>query len=318
MARRPRIHLDGGLYHVIFRGNGGEPVFFTDDDRFRFYLLLQEGTCRFGYHIHAFCLMTNHIHLALQVSDIPLSRGMQNLSFRYTRWINWRKKRTGHLFQGRYKAVLIDSDDYLLELVRYIHLNPVRAGMVEVAEQHPWSGHLAYLGKENLPWLTTGPVLEQFGRTVAKGRTGYKNFVLDGLGEAHRPEFHGKGEVDSRLLGSDSFVDKCLSDLEERPLHLTAHNIITKVCRAYAIEETELKTHSQGRIVSEARAVVGWLARELGCATLSEMARLVNRDVGSVSSAVRRLSERMQENPELTDRVRIVKDELEQLNNFEA
>lgn len=76
---------------------------------------------RFGYHIHAFCLMTNHIHLALQVSDI-LSRGMQNLSFRYTRWINWRKKRTGHLFQGRYKAVLIDSDDYLLELVRYIHL----------------------------------------------------------------------------------------------------------------------------------------------------------------------------------------------------
>ncbi|ABQ27057.1 transposase [Geotalea uraniireducens] len=98
MARKPRIHLPGGLYHVIFRSNGGQPVFLTEDDRYRFYLLLQEGTCRFGYRVHAFCLMTNHIHIALQAGDIPLSRGMHNLSFRYTRWINWREKRTGHLF----------------------------------------------------------------------------------------------------------------------------------------------------------------------------------------------------------------------------
>lgn len=110
MARKPRIHLSGGLYHVIFRGNGGQSVFLNDEDRYRFYLLLQEGTCRFGYRVHAFCLMTNHIHLVLQVSETPLSRGMQNLSFRFTKWINWRQKRTGHLFQGRYKAVLVDGD----------------------------------------------------------------------------------------------------------------------------------------------------------------------------------------------------------------
>ncbi len=172
MARKPRIHLPGGLYHVIFRGNGGQDVFLTAADRFRFYLLLQEGACRFGYRIHAFCLMTNHIHLALQASNIPLSRSMQNLSFRFTRWINWREKRTGHLFQGRYKAVLVDGDSYLLELVRYLHLNPVRAGMVANPEEYPWSGHRAYLGLEKLPWLTTDWTLAQFGKSVAQGAHG--------------------------------------------------------------------------------------------------------------------------------------------------
>ncbi len=98
MALKARIHIPGGLYHVIFRGNGGAPVFFSDEDRYRFYLLLNEGTCRFGYRVHAFCLLGNHIHLALQAGDLPLSRGIQNLSFRYTRWINYQKKRTGHLF----------------------------------------------------------------------------------------------------------------------------------------------------------------------------------------------------------------------------
>lgn len=311
MARKPRIHLPGGLYHVIFRGNGGQPVFLVDDDRFRFYLLLQEGTIRFGYRVHAFCLMTNHIHLAIQVGDIPLSRGMQNLSFRYTRWINWREKKTGHLFQGRYKAVLVDGDRYLLELIRYIHLNPVRAGMVEAPEEYPWSGHRAYLGKEVLPWLTTDWMLGQFGKSAAKARDRYISFMRDGLGEEHRPEFHGKGGEDSRLLGDDSFVDKCLSDSDDIPLRLTAREIVEKVCRVYDLEEAELKTQSQSRNISEARAVAAWLARELGCATLSEVAKLVNRDVGSISSAVRRLSTRMQQTRDIAERMQSLKAELE-------
>ncbi|MDA8427684.1 MAG: transposase [Geobacteraceae bacterium] len=311
MARKPRIHLPGGLYHVILRGNGGQPVFLTDDDRYRFYLLLQEGTCRFGYRVHAFCLMTNHIHLALQAGNIPLSRGMQNLSFRYTRWINWREKRTGHLFQGRYKAVLVDGDSYLLELVRYIHLNPVRAGMVNAPEDYPWSSHRAYLGKELFPWLTTEWMLEQFGKSAAKARAGYRAFVLDGLGEEHRPEFHGGGE-DSRLLGDYSFVDSCLSGSGSMPVRITVQEIADKVCLAYKIDEARLKALSQQRVASEARAVVGWLTMELRCATLSEVARFVNRDVGTISSSVRRLSYRMQETPELADRVRSLKAALEE------
>jgi len=181
-------------------------VFLGNDDRF--YLLLQEGTIRFGYRIHAFCLMTNHLHLALQCGDTPLPRAMQNLSFRHTRWINWRNNRTSHLFQGRYKAVLVDSDGYLLELVRYIRMNPVRAGMAKMPDAYRWSSHHAYLGKEFLPWLTTDEVLSRFGTAESRARAGYASFLFDGLGEGHRPEFHGKGETDSRLLGDDHFLEK--------------------------------------------------------------------------------------------------------------
>jgi putative transposase len=100
MARKPRIAYPGALYHVILRGNDGQTIFFDDKDRTRFYLLLQEGIERFGHRVHGFCLMTNHVHLAIQMGEIPLSRILQNLSFRYTRWVNWRQKRSGHLFQG--------------------------------------------------------------------------------------------------------------------------------------------------------------------------------------------------------------------------
>ena len=107
MARKQRVHYPAALYHVIIRGNARQEIFFDDVDRSRFYLLIQEGLERYEHRIHAFCLMTNHIHLAIQVGDMPLSRIMQNISFRYTQWINWWYKRSGHLFQGRFKAVLV-------------------------------------------------------------------------------------------------------------------------------------------------------------------------------------------------------------------
>jgi len=151
MARKPRIHIPGGVYHVMLRGNGGQDIVFCDEDRYHLYLLVQEGVGRFGYRVHGFCWMTNHLHLAVQVGEIALSRCMQNLAFRYTRWINRRERRMGHLFQGRYQAVLVERDSYLLELVRYIHLNPVRTGMVKAPRDYPWSGHRAYLGEEVIP-----------------------------------------------------------------------------------------------------------------------------------------------------------------------
>jgi REP element-mobilizing transposase RayT len=170
MARKPRVHYPGALYHAILRGNSGQTIFFDDNDRTRFYLLIQEGVERFGHRIHAFCLMTNHVHLAIQIADISLSRILQNLSFRYTRWVNWRQGKTGHLFQGRYKAVLIDADTYLQELTRYIHLNPVRAGMVRETEKYPWSSYRAYLGLETIPWLSTDWVLSQFSKRLSVAR----------------------------------------------------------------------------------------------------------------------------------------------------
>ena len=204
----------------------------------------------------------------------------------------------------------MDGDSYLLEMVRYIHLNPVRAGMVTRPEDYPWSSHRAYLGKEILPWLTTDWTLAQFGKSVAKARAAYLAFVLDGLGEERRPDFHGAG-ADSRLLGDDSFMDKCLSGSEGIPLRVTAQQIIDKVCLAYNFDISVLKAKSQQRIASEARAMAGWLARESGSVTLSDVAKLVNRDVGSISSSVRRLTDRIQEDPELARRMMSLKAEIE-------
>ncbi|MCP4307705.1 MAG: transposase [bacterium] len=209
MARKPRLHVPGGLYHVMLGGNGGQDVFYDEEDRYHLYLLIQQGVERYGHRIHAFCCMTNHIHLAIQVAEDPLSGIMQNLSFRYTRWINKKQARTGHLFQGRYKAILVDAHTYLLELVRYIHLNPVRAGMVEKPEDYAWSGHRAYMGIETLPWLETDWVLSQFAKRLTTCRKRYAVFVKEGIEEGYRQEFHHGGE-DGRVLADDRFLEQVL------------------------------------------------------------------------------------------------------------
>jgi len=155
-------------------------------------------------------------------------------------------------------------------------------------------------------------MLGQFSASTAQAKNvRYRDFVLDGLGEKHRPEFHG-GPEDSRLLGNDCFMEKCLSRSGEAliPVRM-AREITDRVCAAYAIDATRITGPSQERMASEARAVVGWLARELGCATLTEVAKLVNRDVGSISSAVRRLSDRMRETPKLAARVKTLKTAIE-------
>jgi len=176
---------------------------------------------------------------------------------------------------------------------------------------YPWSGHWAYLGKEILPWLTTDWTFSQFGKSTGKALAAYMAFVLDGSGEGSRSDFYGAG-VDSRLLGDDSFMNKCLSASGDVPICFTAQDIVDKVCRAYNVDISVLKTKSQQRILSEARTVAGWLARESGCVTLSDIARLVNRDIGSISSSVRRLTNRIQEEPELASRVIPLKADIEE------
>ena len=138
---------------------------------------------------------------------------MQNLMLRYSTWFNKKRRRIGHLFQGRYKAILIDADAYLLELVRYIHLNPVRAKMVKLPDEHPWSGHLALLGKEVLPWFYADYVLSLFDSEVMKAAKKYGDFVYAGLSDGTRPEF-GMGTHEGRLLGDDTFADEALSHFD--------------------------------------------------------------------------------------------------------
>lgn len=287
MARKPRIHHTGACYHVILRGNARQDIFFENEDRSRFYLLMQEGMERYRHRVHAFCLMTNHIHLVVQVADVPLSRIMQNISFRYTRWANWRQDKSGHLFQGRYKAILVDADTYLLELVRYLHLNPVRAGITTDPLAYPWSSHRAYCGKETIPWLCTDFALSVFDNDTGTARKRFGEFVQDGLAEGHRPEFHGRAGADSRLLGDDSFAERILGDNEEiQPRRTGIRELALAVCRHYGASEEELsgRTHR----ASQLRAMLAWLALETEGCTLTEVARLTGRDISTLSSAARK------------------------------
>ncbi len=304
MARKPRVHFPGALYHVILRGNAGQTIFFDDQDRTRFYFLLQEGIERFGHRIHAFCLMSNHVHLAVQVGDASLSRILQNLSFRYTRWVNWRQNRWGHLFQGRYKAVLVDADVYLQQLTRYIHLNPVRAGIVKGPERYGWSGHRAYLGLETIPWMTTEWVLSQFSGQLWRARRAYGRFVVEGQGGGHQEEYHRGSEADSRILGDDTFIDQMLGRRRPKARRkLDLQKIVKEVCRDYQVKEEGLAMAGKDRQLTEIRAMVAWLMMEWGVSTLGELGRLAGRDVTTISSGVRRLRDRAKRDSKLAQRM---------------
>ena len=290
MARKPRIHFPSALYHVILRGNAGDPIFFSDQDRYHLYHIFQYAVERFDCRIHAFCLMRNHIHFVVQTGDIPLSRIMQNVSLRYTKWINYSQSRTGHLFQGRYKALLIDADAYLLELVRYIHLNPVRAGIVAATDEYPWSGHGAYLGKELLPWLTTDYVLSMFSPGAEHARKVYDSFVKDGIGEGKRKEFHS-GTCEGRILGSDSFTDEILSMVDQKSeQEYSLPEVIATVCAHFHISEELLKAAGKTRPMTEARAVAAAIVQTAPHLRLTDLTKLLGRDISALGKAAQRIA----------------------------
>jgi putative transposase len=278
----------------MLRGNGEQNIFMDAGDRTRFFLLLQESVERFEYRIHAFCLMTNHIHLALQVGQIPLSGIMQNVGFRYTQFVNRKYQRSGHLFQGRYKALLIDADSYLLELIRYIHLNPVRVGMASIPENYPWSSHASYLNlAPRPPWLTVEWALVQFADKKLSAIKRYRNFVEEGLEEGHREEFH-RGSYEGRALGDDRFVERVLSQTEEvRQVDLKLDQIIESVCAVYQLTRAELRAPGKEQPAAEARAVAAYFVRRWQSVTLSELAAFFGRDPSGLSQAARRIDRRL-------------------------
>ena len=291
MARKPRLHVAGGLYHVILRGNARQDVFFTAGDRQYFYELLAEGVARFGYRVHAFCLMTNHLHLALQAGQSSLSAGMQNLSFRYTRYLNTRLKRVGHVFQGRFKAHLVEQDRYGLALVRYIHLNPVRARMIRQAGAYAWSSQRAYLDREALPWLTTDWVLGQFGARAGAARARFAAFVEAGREDGHLEMFYG-GAADSRVVGETDFLKRVLKP-SERPVKPPAlARLVDHVCHACGLQPADLRAPGRNRQAAQARTLIAWLAVQARSCTIAEVAHYFSRAPSTMSHMVARIEKR--------------------------
>lgn len=173
------------------RGNARQAVFRSQDNYEAFIKLLEESIGLWNIRVHAFSLLPNHYHLLIETPLANLARVMRHINGVYTQWFNHRWKREGHLFRGRYKAILVEEDAYLVELVRYIHLNPVEAKLVRKPEEHPWSSHRCYLGGKPWDWLTTDRILSYFGKRLNKGRRKFHDFVMDGVPEKLAAQFAG-------------------------------------------------------------------------------------------------------------------------------
>lgn len=204
MARPLRIEFTGALYHVTARGNAREDIYNDDIDRQQFLLLLQNTVNRYDWYCHAYCLMDNHYHLLIETNSPTLSKGMKYLNGTYTQYFNRQHRRVGHVFQGRFKAILVQKNAYLLELARYIALNPVRAQMVRSAKEWRWSSYRATAGYEgNAACLTTEWILAGFDKIKSVAQQHYRDFVKAGK-EQPSPWQLLKNQI---YLGDDNFVN---------------------------------------------------------------------------------------------------------------
>lgn len=214
MARPVRLEFGGALYHVTARGDRREAIYEDEVDREHFLDVLGQVVGQFNWCCHAYCLMSNHYHLVIATPDGNLSKGMRQLNGVFTQWSNRRHHRTGHLFQGRYKAILVDADSYLLELTRYVVLNPVRAHMVDSPAKWPWSSHQAVMGEVDAPaWLESDGLLAQFGARRARAVAAYEKFVHEGM-EGEPIWRHLNRQV---FLGDDAFVAGARQRAGRRP-----------------------------------------------------------------------------------------------------
>jgi putative transposase len=203
MVRPLRLEYAGALHHVTARGDRREDIYADNEDRSAFLKLFGEVAERFNWSAHSYCLMTNHYHLVIETPDANLAAGMRQLNGVYTQRFNKRHRRVGHVFQGRYHAALVQKETYLLELARYVVLNPVRGHMVTRPQDWPWSSHRAMLGVEAVPsWLQTDWLLAQFGAARTSALSRYERFVAEGI-NADNPWQALKHQS---ILGDETFV----------------------------------------------------------------------------------------------------------------
>lgn len=322
MPREARLDVPGALHHIMIRGINKSDIFKDDQDRTLFLERLGLTVSEGKSSVHAWVLMTNHVHILFRSGKVGISVVMRKLLTWYAQYYNRRHSRTGHLFENRYKSILCDEDTYLLALVRYIHLNPIRAGIVTTLEEldrYPWSGHRTILGKAKHPWMESDLVLSQFGGARGKALREYRRFMREGVGQGTVRELTGGGlirsqggwsqvlsmrrrgqqeDFDQRILGSGEFVSRMLKETEERHLRQLKHRrsgrtiqkIIDEECRRSGINPLELQGGSKRRAASSVRAHIARRCRdELGLS-----AAAVARRVGVSTSAITKAIERIE------------------------
>ena len=323
MPRQARLDVPGALHHIMVRGIDKTNIFRDDEDKARFLERLGQTVLEGKCTVYAWVLMDNHVHILFKSGKAGISTVMRKLLTWYALYFNRRYRRTGHLFENRYKSILCDEDNYLLALIRYIHLNPMRAGMVKTIEEldrYPWSGHSAVMNKQECPWMDTDYVLLQFNDTTRRARNAYRRFVQEGIGMGHQPELTGGGlvrslggwsqvqsaqrkgqktEYDERILGSGDFVTAIFKEAEEKQIRQlklrrsgrTISDIIREECKQSKVSAEELTRGNKRCKVSETRMTIARRSRnELGLSG-AEIARHLGVNTSSINRALARVTE---------------------------
>ncbi|MFH1378745.1 MAG: transposase [bacterium] len=320
MPRNRRLELPGSIYHVIVRGIERRIIFKDENDRTEFIRRFSEALKKMSCKCHGWVLMPNHFHLVMQTGHTPLSDLMRKVLTGYAIYFNHRHKRSGYLYQNRYKSILCQEDTYLLELVRYVHLNPLRAGIVRDIEhlnRYRWSGHSVLIGKNKADFQTTDEVLGRFGNKRGEAIQRYIEFIRDGQKMGRRDDLMGGGlrrsaggwsgvydlmrskeywRGDDRILGDGNFVDEVLKisdEALERKEKLQREGwdiarLVKKVCAEMGIPEESIKKRGKGNSISHARNLVAYLAsKELGISG-SDLAKYFRIGRSSMSEAIAR------------------------------
>lgn len=269
MARKPRIEYNGAFYHVITRGNQRQKIFKDKQDYTKYLKVLSDYKDRYKYFLYAYVLMNNHVHLLIQTQEIPLSKILQGINQRYTIYFNKKYKTIGHLFQGRYKAILCDKDEYLLTLIKYIHLNPVRAGIVKNADKYEWSSHHFYIEKHSSGDIIIDmeQVLGMFSKGKAKARRLYRVYMNEGL-EVGKEDIYST--IDQRILGDERFAEKVSEEYKaevistKRLKEYTLGDIVSGIENAYGITLKELRCKGKDRDIMQCRKLFSLIAKEYG------------------------------------------------------
>ena len=295
MARPLRIEFAGALYHLTSRGNERRPIFRSDRDRKAFLVFLGLAARRFGWSVTAWVLMTNHYHLVVQTLEPNLSRGMHWLNSAYAGWFNRVHERCGHLYQGRFKAFLIDKESYLAEVLRYVVLNPVRAKMVERPEDYKWSSYRATAGLENAPeWLDLATVLPLFGPEQEPAQANYREFVLAKIGCEDRLW----DKLENQLyLGAEGWIKTMRGRVESKPRSTDhprtqravgrpkMHSILGAVAKAASVTAEAIRA-TRGSML---RGLVAWIGWHEGLVTLRSIAASLRlRSEGHISNLIKR------------------------------
>ena len=293
MPRPPRLHIPGGCYHVMVRGNHREPLFGSVADRQVLNDIVIDVLGRFDTRIHAFCWMSNHLHALLQISNCPLGSVMQRIAVRYAKHRHKSLNTTGHLFERRYRARWVHADPYFLTLLRYIHLNPVEAQMVTDPAQYLWSSHRAYLGTQTLPWVTTDFGLSLFSTDPEKARNLYARFISEPNEDSNVVTGSETVSRDQRLLSDRKSAKEFSVTPCRSRTRLTLEQLGELICHKHHIGLERLRSLSRARELTPIRVEFIAHAIELHGATLSEIARFLHRDPSALSKLLARYKARL-------------------------